>query len=119
TVMEMRATARQLALRDQAPALIVFDYLQMIDSGGRDRNQNRAEEVGHISRELKMLAGELACPVIALAQLHRSVELRNDKRPTLADLRDSGRIEEDSDIVLGLYRDDYYNGDESERPGEG
>ena len=95
--------------------LITVDYLQLMTGDGR--SQNRTQEIGEISRGLKRLAKDLDVPILALAQLNRSCEQRADKRPLLSDLRESGDIEQDSDVVMFIYRDDYYNPDDTERPG--
>lgn len=108
TIGEIRAKCRRLASSEKGLALVVIDYLQLI-SGGKNYGTNRQQEVSDISRSLKTLALELGVPVIALSQLSRSVEGREDKRPLMSDLRESGSIEQDADIVGFLYRDDYYN----------
>ncbi len=108
TIGEIRAKCRRLASSETGLALVIIDYLQLI-SGGKNYGSNRQQEVSDISRSLKTLALELGVPVIALSQLSRSVEAREDKRPIMSDLRESGSIEQDADIVAFLYRDDYYN----------
>ena len=108
TIGEIRAKCRRLASSEKGLSLIVIDYLQLI-SGGKNYGANRQQEVSDISRSLKTLAMELGVPVIALSQLSRGVESREDKRPLMSDLRESGSIEQDADIVAFLYRDDYYN----------
>lgn len=113
TVMEIRAKCRKLKLEKDI-GLIVIDYLQLVQ-GSNKRNSSREQEISEISRGLKILAKELEVPVIALSQLSRSAEKRDDKRPMLSDLRESGAIEQDADIVLFLYRDDYYNPDSEEK----
>ncbi|MGZ4030850.1 MAG: replicative DNA helicase [Tumebacillaceae bacterium] len=111
TVHDIRAKCRRLKA-EHGIGLILIDYLQLIQ--GRGKGDNRQQEVSEISRTLKLIARELNVPVIALSQLSRSVEQRQDKRPMMSDLRESGSIEQDADIVSFLYRDDYYN-PESER----
>ena len=109
-ISEIRGKSRKLAKEKGNLGLIVIDYLQLIEGG---KSESRQQEVSFISRQLKKLAKELHVPVIALSQLSRSVEQRQDKRPVLSDIRESGSIEQDADIVAFLYRDDYYRDDKS------
>jgi replicative DNA helicase len=109
---ELRARARRLK-REHDLGLIVIDYLQLMAVPGN--KENRATEISEISRGLKALAKELNIPVIALSQLNRSLEQRTDKRPVMADLRESGAIEQDADVILFIYRDEYYNQDSSDK----
>jgi replicative DNA helicase len=113
TVMEMRAKARRLKAKHGDLGLVVVDYLQLMSSPRRA--ENRQVEVSELSRGLKVLARDLECPVVALSQLNRSLEYRQDKRPMLADLRESGSIEQDADVVMFIYRDDSYNPDSQEK----
>ena len=108
TIGEIRAKCRRLSTSEKGLDIVIIDYLQLI-SGSAKYAGNRQQEIAEISRSLKTLAMELEIPIIALAQLSRSVEGRDDKRPILSDLRESGSIEQDADIVAFLYRDDYYN----------
>jgi replicative DNA helicase len=111
----MRAKARRLHSRQGGLGLIVVDYLQLVRADGR--SDSRVEQVGAISRGLKILARELEIPVIAVSQLSRAVESRHPPLPMLSDLRESGQLEQDADLVMFVYREDYYD-KESERQGE-
>jgi replicative DNA helicase len=107
TMLEIRAKARRLKAKHPSLGAIIIDYLQLMSSGSNV--ESRVQEVSQISRSLKVIAGDLEVPVIALSQLSRAVESRTDKRPLLSDLRESGSIEQDADLVMFLYRDEYYN----------
>ena len=111
--MEIRAKCRKLKLEKNI-GMVVIDYLQLVQ-GSSKRNGSREQEISEISRSLKILAKEIGVPVIALSQLSRAVEQRPDHRPMLSDLRESGAIEQDADIVMFLYRDDYYNQDSEKK----
>lgn len=117
TLTDIRAKCRRLAMEEKKLGLIVIDYLQLMEGGGKE---DRLQQISAISRGLKTLAREINVPVIALSQLSRAVEQRKDRRPMLSDLRESGAIEQDADIVMFIYRDDYYNreegGDEAPKP---
>jgi replicative DNA helicase len=119
-ILDIRAKARRLHQQTRAEfgglGLIIVDYLQLMRADSRI--ESRVQQVGEMSRGLKILARELAVPVIALSQLSRGVEARTDKRPMLSDLRESGNIEQDSDLVMFIYRDEYYNKETTDRPGE-
>jgi replicative DNA helicase len=114
TMMEIRSKSRRLKSKEPNLSLIIVDYLQLMTSGSTV--ENRVQEVSQISRSLKVLARDLGVPVLALSQLSRAVEQRHDKRPILSDLRESGSLEQDSDLVFFIYRDEYYN-DETEAQG--
>lgn len=115
TVAELSSRCRKLKMRDERLGLIIIDYLQLM--GGGKRSESRQQEISNISRSLKVLARELKVPIIALSQLSRAVESRDDKKPMLSDLRESGAIEQDADVVMFIYREDYYLKEESTRPG--
>ncbi len=115
TMMEIRSKLRRLKTQQPDLALVIVDYLQLMTSG--TNVENRVQEVSQISRQLKVLARDLDVPIIALSQLSRAVEQRHDKRPILSDLRESGSIEQDADIVMFVYRDEYYNPEETDSAG--
>ena len=113
SVMEIRAKCRKMK-REKNIGMVVIDYIQLVQGSNR-KGGSREQEISEISRSLKILAKEINVPVIALSQLSRSVEQRPDHRPMLSDLRESGAIEQDADIVMFLYRDDYYNPDSEKK----
>ena len=114
SVMEIRSKCRKLKMEKNI-GLVIVDYIQLVQGSNSKRNGSREQEIAEISRSLKILAKELNVPVVALSQLSRAVEQRTDHRPMLSDLRESGSIEQDADIVTFLYRDDYYNKDSEEK----
>ncbi len=113
-MLQINANARRLKMRRDV-GLVIVDYIQLIDTEGHEARDNRQEQIAKISRRLKTLARELEVPVIALSQLNRAVETREDRRPRMADLRESGAIEQDADLVLLLHRPEYY--DPNDQPG--
>jgi len=123
SVLEIRAKARRWASDPTVPrngpfpGLIVVDYVQLVRAGVSRREDSREREISDVSRGLKALAKDLHMPVIALAQLNRGLEKREDKRPILSDLRESGALEQDADVILFIYRDEVYNGEKSEKKG--
>ena len=116
SIAEMRSKCRKMKL-EQGLSIVIIDYLQLMSGSGKGSGDNRQQEISEISRSLKALARELHAPVVALSQLSRACETRQDHRPMLSDLRESGAIEQDADVVMFLYRDDYYNKD-TEHPNE-
>jgi replicative DNA helicase len=122
TVSELRSRCRRWRankelFKDKPWGLIVIDYLQLMRGQSMHKNSNREQEISEISRGLKALAKELNCPVVALSQLNRGVEQRQDKRPMLSDLRESGAIEQDADVIMFVYRDEFYHKEKTEKPG--
>lgn len=113
TAVELRSKCRRLKVENNGLDLVLIDYLQLME--GDVKSESRQQEISKISRSLKILAKELGCPVVALSQLSRATEQRSDKRPLLSDLRESGAIEQDADLVMFLYRDDYYKKDSKQK----
>ncbi len=114
TIAELRSKCRKMKIENDL-GLVIIDYLQLMSGSGGRRNESRQQEISDISRSLKALAREIDCPVIALSQLSRAVEGREDKRPMLSDLRESGAIEQDADVVMFIYRDEYYHKDSEDK----
>jgi replicative DNA helicase len=115
SALELRARSRRLHRQHGGLGLIVVDYIQLMSSNAGKASENRATEISEISRSLKALAKELHVPVIALSQLNRSLEQRPNKRPVMSDLRESGAIEQDADLILFIYRDEVYNSDSPDK----
>jgi replicative DNA helicase len=115
SALDLRARSRRLHRQNNGLGLIVVDYLQLMSSNAGKASENRATEISEISRSLKALAKELHVPVIALSQLNRSLEQRPNKRPVMSDLRESGAIEQDADLILFIYRDEVYNSDSPDK----
>jgi replicative DNA helicase len=113
--LELRSRARRLHRQSNGLGLIIIDYLQLMSSPSSKASENRATEISEISRSLKALAKELQVPVMALSQLNRSLEQRPNKRPMMSDLRESGAIEQDADLILFIYRDEVYNPDSPDK----
>lgn len=114
SIAQLRSKCRKLKLENNL-GLVIIDYLQLMSGSENRKNESRQQEISDISRSLKALAREIDCPVIALSQLSRAVESREDKRPMLSDLRESGAIEQDADVVMFIYRDEYYHKDSEEK----
>ncbi len=114
SMSELRSKCRKLKLENDL-GLVIIDYLQLMTVGGGRRTENRQQEISEISRSLKALAREIQAPVVALSQLHRGVEQQRDKRPSLSDIRESGAIEQDADVVMFLHREDYYDKDTEDK----
>lgn len=114
SISQLRSKCRKLKIENSL-GLVIIDYLQLMSGSGGRKNESRQQEISDISRSLKALAREINCPVIALSQLSRAVESREDKRPMLSDLRESGAIEQDADVVMFIYRDEYYHKDSEDK----